>query len=439
MARTVVRRDRRSTSKGSRADARRAVPVADRPGHPLARSRIGRKGVGLAQVVQLKAMLDVSQPSVRLVEVGGVGRLDVAALAEAMETLEGIRRPQRRVRPAVDQLEQLDGELDVADAADASLELVVPADECLCPGLHHPDLPHRVGAERVGIHEWRCGGEERLAEVGVACHRPCLHQRLEFPGLGPALPVRPVRVQGPRQRAGSPLRPEVGIDPEGDAVAGAFGHRLDESRGRRRSRLLVSIVDEDEVDVRGVVELAPAPLAEGDHRHGGLRLGRCQGDPGCRIGEVAQRQPDLGHRQPRGEVGSGDPDQVLGHTSVQVPGVQGRRRKRAGGEERCGVSANGDQERAECSARPAHRHEGVGGPRRGQRRGGGQDRDDSGGGDVRLRSGPQRPPGGLGEGGEWIVGHEKRVFGVRNSTFDRRCQDPRVMRLTSAFCPTLAP
>src|ERR1035441_5380110 len=102
------------------------------------------------------------------------------------------------------QLKQLDSEFDVAKTARTQLQLTAglvggqafehpPAhrlhvsDEVLALG-RLPD--HRVERRYVGA-----------AQVGVPGPRPRLEQRLEFPGLGPALVIGTMAGQGPDQRA----------------------------------------------------------------------------------------------------------------------------------------------------------------------------------------------------------------------------------------------
>lgn len=81
--------------------------------------------VGTAQPVELDAVLHGPQEAVGLVELGGVGPADVAAGGEGGERVEGGAAVQSGVVAAVHELEELDGELDVAETAGAELELAV--------------------------------------------------------------------------------------------------------------------------------------------------------------------------------------------------------------------------------------------------------------------------------------------------------------------------
>ena len=64
-------------------------------------------------------MLDRAEEHVRVAEAADVAPFDVAAGGELRERHERRARPDLRIVPAVDELQQLHGELDVADAAAA--------------------------------------------------------------------------------------------------------------------------------------------------------------------------------------------------------------------------------------------------------------------------------------------------------------------------------
>ena len=121
------------------------VPVAHDPGQAVHGLAAGGQGVDLLLGHQLEAVLDGAQQAVGVVEGPGVVGLDVAAGAQLGQGVEGGGRPQGGVVAAVDQLQELDGELDVADAAPAPLHL--PVGEALAgqlglgPGLHDRARP----------------------------------------------------------------------------------------------------------------------------------------------------------------------------------------------------------------------------------------------------------------------------------------------------------
>ena len=77
----------------------------------------------LLLVEQLEAVLDGAQEAVGLVESIRVCGIDVAGGAELGECPERGGHPDAGVRAAVDELQQLHGELDVADPAPAELDL----------------------------------------------------------------------------------------------------------------------------------------------------------------------------------------------------------------------------------------------------------------------------------------------------------------------------
>ena len=117
--------DRWSASKRSTAvrSARSRYPRTR--ARRVARRRIGRERVRLLLVPELEPVLDGAQEEVGLGEPAGVRRLDVAAVRQLLERVERGGGADRLVVAAVDELQELDRELDVADPAAPSLELAV--------------------------------------------------------------------------------------------------------------------------------------------------------------------------------------------------------------------------------------------------------------------------------------------------------------------------
>ena len=166
------------------------VPVAHDP-----RQRLGILGyrMDLLLVVELQAVLHGPQVGVALGEHGGVPGVDVARGRKLLERGQRRRRAQRRVLAAVHELEDLDGELGVADAAPAPLDLPLgqplAGQVALGPCLHVADGPQVFGTE--GTVPDPPGGSlgEGGAQAGVPGDGPGLEEGLELPGLRPPVPV----------------------------------------------------------------------------------------------------------------------------------------------------------------------------------------------------------------------------------------------------------
>ena len=188
------------------------------------------------------------------------------------------------------ELQQLDGELDVADAAGAELELVrrlrprgmcsVTRSRMRCTAVDEV-LPRRARPD-LRLH-----GVARSASPSseVAGDRARLQQRLELPALRPAVVVRQVGFERAHERAVLALRAQVRIDlPQrrldlelvdaAHRLHGEPGRDVDGARSLRSTPLIAGLRDEDHVDVAHVVELAGAGLAHADDREpGGGDLG----------------------------------------------------------------------------------------------------------------------------------------------------------------------
>src|SRR5690606_25085977 len=101
---------------------------------------------------------------------------------------------------SVDELQQLNGELDVPQPARAQLELTIGVRRAHLPDdppPHGTDIVDEVLSPGGAPHQGIDGGHVRLAQLPVSRQRARLEQRLELPRLRPALVVREVTGQGP--------------------------------------------------------------------------------------------------------------------------------------------------------------------------------------------------------------------------------------------------
>ena len=78
--------------------------------------------VGAAHARQLGAMFDRSQETIAGGQVGGIAAGDVSSLAQGIDRVERRGHAQERVGATVDELQQLDGELDVTQSPSPEFE-----------------------------------------------------------------------------------------------------------------------------------------------------------------------------------------------------------------------------------------------------------------------------------------------------------------------------
>ena len=401
------------------------ITAAHHPGQAVEGGAVGREGVDLLLVLELEAVLDRAQQAVGVGQPVGVVGVHVARRRHLGQRVEGRRAPQSGVEVAVDELEELDGELDVPDAARTPLQLTVvqplPGHLGLGPDLHGSQRPQGVGVERHRPQRLLSGGQPPGAQGAVTGDRPGLEQRLELPRLGPPLPVGPVRVDRPHERTVPTLRAQVGVHPE--AGPGDLHH------GARPplQPFVVSDADEHHVDVARVVQLVAPQLPHPDDGEG------------HRSGPVARSVG--GRRQPyrRGEDlttegGQGcchrlqgvEPDEVAAGDAEELP-VAPRHQLRAGavgglgaaievGQHVESVNGTGLDQPTERAAGRQHRH-----GRRGQRGVGAEPRDRVGRGIGQVLQRDPHPAGGgtvLDEGFEGErepgAGHRRRLLPERS-------------------------
>ena len=181
--------------------------------------------MGAAQLLQLDAVLEHAQLLVVAAERFGVGAADVADRGQCRQGIHGGFGTHGGVGSTVHELQQLHGELDIAQAARAQLNLAVH--------LVRGDIVGHAGAHRLhGFHEGFTGGRlphEGVNRAGVAGAQlrrtgdgASLEQCLELPVFGPTLVVLNVGFDGAHERAVLAFGAQVRVDlPEGGFGRGA--------------------------------------------------------------------------------------------------------------------------------------------------------------------------------------------------------------------------
>ena len=177
----------------------------------------------------------------------------------------------------MDEQQVLDDELEVGQTADPALQVVSPARllELSPHGEHLGRSDSRIDrrgedrADRVGdVPAEAAGGED---DAGP-------RQGQSLPGLGGVLEVGAEGGQRHDQGAGGAVRAEPGVDLVERARRGVAAERLEHPLGDLGDELLVGdrragpdglavlLVEEDQVEVAVVVQLAAAELAQGEDR-----------------------------------------------------------------------------------------------------------------------------------------------------------------------------
>ena len=269
------------------------VRRAGQPAHRLVVVGLGQH-VGALEPLQLQPVLEQPQELVGRGHVGGVVAADVAAGAERGQRVHRRGHVQRFVVAAVHELQQLNGEFDVAQPAGAELDLAgphpgghqfldaagaSPAPRARSPHARRPSTPsasaRRCTARRVRRRRRRAAPS---AAPGIPTSWPTAgSRRCATPGCAPvgracprvAAPRRPRRTS--RRRTASSRRPPG---------------------SRRQDR--PSSRDEDDVDVADVVQFARTALAHRDHRQpraARRRRRRPSGSPRS-ARRPARRRPD---------------------------------------------------------------------------------------------------------------------------------------------------
>src|SRR5262249_1911245 len=149
----------------------------------------------------LEPVLHPAKEAVRIFHVAALLGGQAADLLEPRDRRQRVAMAHLRRLPAVEELEELDDELDVADAAAADLDLDLRSagreGPLLDPPFHRLDLADLGTAQVTAIDERRDRVQEGMAQLEVAGDRAALDQRLALPGSPRGLVV----AQRPGQRA----------------------------------------------------------------------------------------------------------------------------------------------------------------------------------------------------------------------------------------------
>ncbi|RAO47424.1 hypothetical protein PSN01_04887 [Micromonospora saelicesensis] len=117
-------------------------------GEPAQPARLGGHCVRTTQALELQPVLDAAQEAVAAQQGLAVGPTDVAAGDERPQRRDGSWRAQRLITATVHELQQLDGELDVAQPARTALDLALQLlrrDVVDDPAAHGADVLDRLG------------------------------------------------------------------------------------------------------------------------------------------------------------------------------------------------------------------------------------------------------------------------------------------------------
>ena len=289
----------------------------------------------------LQPVLERAQGAVALDQVARRVQRDPAAVGQRRQRDAGPRVAQARLAPAQDELLGLGEELDLADAAAAHLQVVAERPDGgeaavgVDLALDRVDVADGGVVEVLAPDEGDEAAQERPAGLQVARDRPRLDERRPLPVLAVALVVELGRVGRDRERVAGQVRAQPEVGAEHVAVGGLVLEQVDEGAGRphreRHGALAAAVaepllvVEQDEVDIARVVELAGPVLAHrqdheaaagrGSRRVGDQQLAAAHGlaqqvvdDAADReVGEAGERRRHTLERPQAREVG--EPDQ----------------------------------------------------------------------------------------------------------------------------------
>jgi hypothetical protein len=283
---------------------------------------------------------------------------DEARGQQAVERLERARRANRRILAAMQQLQGLGGELDLANAAGVQLQVDAsdiragafgrgrscgdrPTSGVAPRSMHELcNLAEDVGTDVARMDERRQAAQHGPSDLRIAGDDPRTQPRLSLPRSSVAFVVGLGRVDGHRKRASSTEWAQPQVHPKERAIGPLALEHANEhpqllvqdeqwaSIVARPSRVLRIVeivgVDEHQIDVAEEVELRAAELAHaedddpvGDAEVAQPRLGARCGERGKICADLLERCVlDLASRQTQVLAGADPPEGLVGPVST---------------------------------------------------------------------------------------------------------------------------
>ena len=296
--------------QGERTPAR----LAHGERQPQFRPFIVRQVVGLLIGPGLQAVLDPAQKVVGLLEAVHCGFRHSAAGGQMIQHPQDAALAQRRIAPAVDELERLANEFDLADATWPQLDVAphplafhLLGDQ----GLHVAQGFERAVIQIAAVDEGPQPVQQSFPRRPVAGDDPRLDHGVAFPVTAMILVVILEGGERNRQRPGIAEWAQTHVHPVHKPFGGRFGQRLDQPLAQPAEEFLVADrlssvglalagIGEDQINIRREVEFAPAELAHSDHDQPLQRTFGIVGfaeTPDLPAVQPLQRRADQGFRQ----------------------------------------------------------------------------------------------------------------------------------------------
>ena len=263
---------------------------------------------------------------------------------------QGIRAAETGDLAAVAELEVLDNELHIHHPSPAGLDVVAsglfPGEFRLHPHAQPMDLAARRLVGATAVNGLPADFVDRLPQGALTNDHPGLRKGLALPDLGLAAVVVAERFQGGDERPGIARGAQARVNlvhvpfpglggEDGDHLLAELGEVLVIADGLVALRHPLVVVDVNDVQVRMVVELAPAHLPHGDDGEircpagavrrtvaGGdeplqLPAGQPAGSGQADIGQVGQLGGDLGLPNVAIDVVHANPQELLMPVTAQ--------------------------------------------------------------------------------------------------------------------------
>ena len=246
--------------------------------------RVFRDGVRLLFRFDLEPVLHAAEKAVGVFQHAGFLMREQLQVGQHRQHLQGAGFLEKGVPRAMQKLQRLHHELDLANPARAQFhvapDIFVADDVALDPPFDAPDFLQDIPGRALGKNERLMLPEKFVGQLAAAGDAARFDQRQPFPGLAKPGVIIFHAVDRAGERSRRSLRAQPQIDPKKRARRIVGGEGLDYFRaelieplviGQVRRNLSLFAVDEDHVDIGAVVQLPAPEFSQAENRKRRLR------------------------------------------------------------------------------------------------------------------------------------------------------------------------
>ena len=163
---------------------------------------------------------------------------------------------------------------DVADPTTSGFQIESCPSRCGCrPAKYRGHIVNHRKIEGLAPDEWLKIGKKSRSHIDVTRNRPGTNEGRTFPGAGNGFIISDGGIALDADSRGTGIRTQAQINPPANTIAGGAGQQTHQTAGHINEKGLaffrlnqccaVRIMQDNKIDIRGIIQFTCAQLAEG--------------------------------------------------------------------------------------------------------------------------------------------------------------------------------